>query len=55
MRTADVRYLLTTKVPVRDREGKVFGIVGINRDVTEQEKARHRAAADRAPDAGDRG
>ncbi len=34
------RHLLTSKVPVRDREGNVFGIVGINRDVTEQEKAR---------------
>ncbi len=36
----DVRHLLTTKVPVRDREGKVFGILGVNRDITEQEKAR---------------
>ncbi|MBC7979823.1 MAG: PAS domain-containing protein [Armatimonadetes bacterium] len=36
----EIRRLLTTKVPVRDRNGKVFGIVGINRDVTEQEKAR---------------
>jgi len=34
------RHLLTTKVPVRDSGGKVFGIVGINRDVTEQENAR---------------
>ncbi|MES2474855.1 MAG: PAS domain-containing protein [Verrucomicrobiota bacterium] len=38
--TGDLRHFLTTKVPVRDREGQVFGIVGINRDVTEQEKAR---------------
>ena len=36
----EVRHLLTTKVPVRDRDGNVFGIVGINRDITEQEKAR---------------
>ncbi len=36
----EVRHLLTTKVPVRDREGRIFGIVGINRDVTEQERAR---------------
>ncbi len=35
-----LRHFLTTKVPVHDREGKVFGIVGINRDVTEQERAR---------------
>ena len=33
-------HLLTTKVPIRDHEGTVFGIVGINRDVTEQENAR---------------
>ncbi len=38
--TGDLRYFLTTKVPVRDREGQVFGIVGINRDVTEQEVSR---------------
>ena len=38
--TGDLRHFLTTKVPVRDREGHVFGIVGINRDVTEQERAR---------------
>ena len=36
----EVRHLLTIKVPVRDHDGKVFGIVGINRDVTEQERAR---------------
>lgn len=36
----DVRHLVTTKVPVRDSDGRVFGIVGINRDVTEQERAR---------------
>lgn len=38
--TGDLRHFLTTKVPLRDREGQVFGIVGINRDVTEQELAR---------------
>lgn len=38
--SGDLRHFLTTKVPVRDREGQVFGIVGINRDVTEQERAR---------------
>ncbi|MBG7607978.1 MAG: PAS domain-containing protein [Verrucomicrobia bacterium] len=36
----DTRHLLTTKVPMRDRDGNVFGILGINRDITEQEKAR---------------
>ena len=36
----EILHLLTSKVPVRDREGNVFGIVGINRDVTGQERAR---------------
>lgn len=36
----DLRHLLTTKVPMRDSEGKVFGILGINRDITDQERAR---------------
>ena len=29
----------TTKVPLCDREGKVIGIAGINRDITEQKRA----------------
>lgn len=36
----EILHLLSTKVPIRDHEGNVFGIVGINRDVTEQENAR---------------
>lgn len=36
----EIHHMLTSKLPVRDREGKVYGIVGINRDVTEQERAR---------------
>ncbi len=36
----ETRHLLTTKVPMRDRDGNVFAILGINRDITEQEKAR---------------
>lgn len=39
----DLRHLLTTKVPMRDSEGRVFGILGINRDITEQERAREAA------------
>ncbi len=32
-------WLLTTKVPLRDRAGRVTGLVGVSRDVTEQRKA----------------
>jgi PAS domain S-box-containing protein len=38
-----VRHLLTTKVPMHDADGKVYGILGINRDVTAQEEAREAA------------
>lgn len=32
-------HLLTTKVPLRSHEGKVVGIVGIGRDITERKRA----------------
>ena len=34
------RDMLISKVPVRDEEGKVFGIVGMNRDITAEVQAR---------------
>jgi two-component system, sensor histidine kinase and response regulator len=38
-RDGNQRWLLTTKVPLRDRQGIITGIVGINRDVTEWKQA----------------
>jgi len=33
-----IGWTSTTKVPLRDKEGKVVGLVGINRDITEQKR-----------------
>jgi PAS domain S-box-containing protein len=34
----DLRTVLTTKVPVRDGQGKIVGLVGITRDITERKR-----------------
>jgi PAS domain S-box-containing protein len=46
MPNGEVTWTSTTKVPVRDAAGKIVGLVGINRDITEQkrtEEALHQA------------
>jgi diguanylate cyclase (GGDEF)-like protein/PAS domain S-box-containing protein len=37
--SGDMRWLLTTKVPLFDKTGKATGIVGIGRDITERKRA----------------
>jgi PAS domain S-box-containing protein len=41
------RYWASRKVPMRDADGRITGIVGISRDVTVQREERLRAEADR--------
>ena len=33
------KWLLSTKIPLRDESGEIFGLVGIARDITERKKA----------------
>ncbi len=33
------RWILTSKLPLRDRDGKIIGLVGIGRDITERKHA----------------
>lgn len=33
--TGEIRWIMTSKLPARDRDGKVVGIVGISRDITD--------------------
>src|SRR5205085_9822052 len=37
--TGETAWTSTTKVPLKNREGKVVGIVGINRDITDLKAA----------------
>ncbi len=36
--TGEIKYLLTTKVPLRDAHGQTIGLVGISHDITAQKK-----------------
>lgn len=39
-RDGEIRNMVTTKVPLLDQEGRSWGIVGMDRDVTEAQRAR---------------
>ena len=43
--TGNARELLTSKVPLRDRQGRTIGIVGIGRDVSKLKDAERRLAS----------
>jgi len=44
-RTGETRWLQTTKVPLRDKNGIVIGVMGINRDITERKQAEEALAS----------
>ncbi len=43
MQQGDLHHFVTTKVLLRDADGKPWGIVGMDRDVTEQRRAQEKA------------
>lgn len=43
-KTGETRWLHTTKVPLKDKEGKVIGLIGISRDITEQKRVEGKLA-----------
>jgi len=43
LRKGDLHYFVTTKVLLNDSDGKPWGIVGMDRDVTEQRRAQEKA------------
>ncbi len=38
-KTGEVIWLLTSKVPIRDSQGNIIGLVGVSRDITERKQA----------------
>jgi PAS domain S-box-containing protein len=48
LKSGEIAWTSTTKAPLRDAEGKVIGLVGINRDVTELKNMQEAAAREKA-------
>jgi PAS domain S-box-containing protein len=48
LKNGEIAWTSTTKAPLRDAEGKVIGLVGINRDVTELKNMQEAAAREKA-------
>jgi PAS domain S-box-containing protein len=46
-RTGETRWLQTTKVPLRDKEGKIVGLMGISRDITARKQVEEALARER--------
>jgi len=42
------RWLLTSKLPLRNHEGRIIGLVGIGRDITDRKQAEEEAQRERA-------
>ena len=42
------RWLLTSKLPLRDQNGQIVGLVGVGRDITEHKRAEQTVADERA-------
>src|SRR5664280_846015 len=42
------RWLLTSKLPLRNQEGRIIGLVGIGRDITERKQAQEETQRERA-------
>jgi len=45
LRSGEIAWTSTTKMPIRDHAGRIVGVVGINRDITEIKRAEERLAA----------